>query len=142
MHPVKVFSIIASILLTSCGTDDSAVVAPVNTACPAKAAQILVHDNFLEAPCGCAESPTAPIEQNSQLRCTLAPGSTVFFQFVGDTSTHQIISVGDQTFSPSPFIEPERDDAVRSHAVVLGEVGTYLFRDVQNSSLSGAIVIR
>jgi plastocyanin len=103
-------------------------------------AQIGVRDGILQRLCGCNEAAGEFQAPEVPLVCTVPAGTTVFFQFITTRLRHQIVSIGQPAFPPSPVSDPAGTQKVNSYAVVVTPAGTYAYEDNYDNALSGQIV--
>lgn len=143
MDDQKLFAFIACLFFLGCGITTEQISAS-QTDCQAGVAQVAITDGFLQILCGCQEasgtSPTPP----ATLTCTVPVDTTVVFQYLNTSLTHEVIPAGALTFPASPVSNPAaglQNGFVRSHFVRFSTTGTYDFEDAYNSSLSGHIVV-
>jgi hypothetical protein len=136
--------LLALVILTACG--DARLVneslSPSQNRCPPGGAVIGVGDGSLSRRCGCNEAAQQFTAPSSALTCTVAAGTTVFFDFGGTLNDHQIVSQGSPSIGASPLIRCGDDKAPRMHVVKLTAPGTYTFRDAFIPTLSGQIVVQ
>jgi hypothetical protein len=130
----------ASGLLAGCeisGSDQQAA-----SSCSAGSAAIGVSDGLIAVLCGCDESGGAWQTFDTGLTCTVRPGTTVVFHYLGTRLRHQIITTPSSAsaFSPSPISDPIEDPGIRAHAVTL-TTGTYTFTDAFDSRLASTLVV-
>lgn len=159
---IVLFLILFSLLAASCGpTEADYKINPATTSCSPGAAEITIGDGFLRRTCGCTELTEQPetttfktsgIGMAPLLTCTVAPGTHLFFEFLGTTLKHQIIplkypmtpladnEVGN-AFVPSPISNPADRNPVRFHPIPVPTTpGTYPFADIF-SGMQGEIIV-
>lgn len=139
-----IFTLISA-ALAGCGTQSdttSASISGGSTPCGSGVANIIVTDGFMRRLCGCDETSTDPAIPPATLTCTVPSGTSVFFQYVGQSLKHQVQSTGALTFSPSAIYDPSSAGTFRTHAVVLTTTGTYSFQDLFDRALQGQIIVR
>ncbi|MCM2279960.1 MAG: hypothetical protein NDJ89_17955 [Oligoflexia bacterium] len=133
-------SLFFSAFVAGCSTSEQAAPAP---GCSAGTAQILVTDGFLRNLCGCTEPAGTLVAPPATLTCTVAAGSHVFFIYASAFQPQQIgPAAGSPSFVVSPISDPQDEVPYRVHAVKFDAIGSYDFRDLFNSALSGRIVVQ
>lgn len=108
-------------------------------------AHIRVSDGILQRQCGClgaGETQGAIFEGSQSLNCTVNRGTVVYFQYLGTTLSHQILSSTQPHLIVSPLSDPKDGPAmIRIHAVKITEPGTYPFIDAFNPSVGGSLIV-
>lgn len=112
------------------------------SSCGPGAAAIGITDGLVAILCGCDEAGGAWQTFDTGLTCTVRPGTTVVFHYIGIRVRHQIISAPSSasSFSPSPISDPNDDPGIRAHAVTL-TAGTYTFTDAFDSRLAATLAV-
>lgn len=90
-----------------------------SSACEDNTAQFIVYDGAIKRVCGCSGVGEAVFTQSGSLTCTVSVGTTIYFYFVGITSSHQIQI---QNHSSTPVIDPT--SSVKTAAIVLNATNT------------------
>ena len=143
-----VFVLLITFCLTSCGPTKPGGLPASSTGCgtgtgTAAVAQVAVSDGYLKTLCGCQETTPVVTRAGSTLTCTVSSGTHVFFQYQGSFLAHQIVSVGQPSFTPSSVSDTLRQSRpIRSHVIQLQNPGTYVFQDQYEHALQGQIVVQ
>ena len=131
----------SALSLGACGSNPRGDASPQNTACPSQAAEIQILDGIARIQCGCLlEAKGAQSSLANPLKCTVAAGSIVFFNFHGAQLEHQVISLPSPAFASSPLMEPRSNTPV--YALKFTVPGTYRYRDAFEPSIAGSIVVQ
>lgn len=125
-------------LLSGCGSGGTSTTAP-QSGCPTGTALIEVGDGFARIHCGCQEAAFTTSSASNPLTCTVASGTTVFFDYSAATLQHQIVASGTPDFAPSARWEPE--SSFKAHPVQFTTSGTYGFKDLFHPATTGQIVV-
>ncbi len=133
-------TLLSSAVLSGCeftGSDQQAA-----SSCGTGTAAIGITDGLVAILCGCDESGGAWQTFDTGLTCTVRPGTTVVFHYIGNRVRHQVISAAASasSFSPSPISDPNEDPKIRAHAVTLA-AGTYIFTDAFDSRLAANLIV-
>lgn len=138
-----VILVLAALLLgCSGGMGTSGLGAGGSAACPTNVAQILVFDNLLQTSCGCQEGAGITANPPQPLNCTIASGTTVFFQYIGPGLTHQISPTNGTAFPVSPPFIPSAGPPVSTFTVVFNTAGSFPFVDLYDTGMNGVIIVQ
>ncbi len=141
-HLIIVF---LSLILINCGNITTYSSNLLPEGCDSNSALILVWDGHFENFCGCEDAGQNGTVQSppSALSCKVTSGKTVYFQIMGNTLYHQIISTDSPKKFEASFVhKPNLKNRNWPYAIILTETSvTYNYQDAFNSAMTGQIIV-
>ncbi len=129
----QVIGIVALLFMIGISGCDGISTKGSNSGCSTGAAHLNIYDGQMARVCGCTEG-AGTFNTSGALNCTVKVGTTVYFYFIGISTTHYISSTIGNTQTVSPT------DSVKTAALVMNQTGTINFFD-SGSGLSGTFTV-
>ena len=130
----QVTVILGLLFALGCNVDTTATTA---TTCSAATAEIQIQNGGMVRVCGCAEAGNQFIPDGTILKCTVSAGTSIYFSFVGITTMRQITVQGVQS---CPVAYPT--GTTTTCVVRMNYSNTFAFTDIDDSSLTGSIIVK
>lgn len=133
-----VFSFLFFLSLIACDPSTTTN-SPSVAGCSTTVAHIEVVDGAMVRLCGCQEAANTQFNSGQTLVCTVAPGTSLYFDFVGITVQHQMNIISIQA---TPIMVPDSKNPTQSFPILLNSPGTYTFYDIFFPTIAGTIVVQ